>query len=404
MWTTAKYVSLAVIFGLSSLSGITSCLAVVCLKRKYGITERFKRVISLLNCFSGGVFFATSILHLLTEAREKMTEALDLWGLKTEYPLTEVLTGVGFLLILSFENISHLCCSGSQLHETFKTVQSYAYGNQRYKSKPKIVYKRLPSGQHDASDDEEAHITESEDETITGTYQEYITQSGTHTEIDKGTDDLDKTVSYTSESATRKGEFNEHDILFKPNGKIANGMKKSEEYNEVDKRVPCSLTQSSTMDPQRSKIRGIILLVALSFHMIFDGLALGLLDEDKKVWTLLLALCVHKFLVFLSIGLEIFELLKSFRKSLILLLCFASISPVGVIIGVSVTASEDELAQSAASAILQSIATGTFLYVTFFEILHREFEDNAPDLLKVVCTVVGFALVGAVKLLEGLDF
>ena len=404
MWTTAKIVSLLVIFGLSFLSGITSCVVVLCLKRKYGISGNFQRIISLLNCFAGGVFFATSVLHLLPEAREKMEEALELWGHKTEYPLTEVLTGAGFLLILTFENVSHLFCSGTQLQKSFKAVKHYTYGDKKPTSNAKIVYTKVPCDECDSSDDEEVHINDSNNDKVnenSGTYQRY--SDITENSVDKPKLQYvtgNETGSYNTKSKSWTVEFREKNALFKPNRDIADETKR----NDTTSQPPNSEIAQSADNHSRSKVRAVILLAALSFHMVFDGLALGLMDEDNKVWTLLLALCVHKVLVFLSIGLETFELLKSLRKSVFLLLCFAFISPLGIIIGVAVTSSEDQLTQSAAAAILQSIATGTFIYVTFFEILHREFDDDTPDLLKVLCTVVGFALVAAVKMLEGVVF
>ena len=403
MWTSAKVVSLLVIFGLSFLSGITSCVVVLRLRRKYGISGYFQRVIGLLNCFSGGVFFATSILHLLPEAREKMEEALDLWGHETEYPLTEVLAGVGFLLILTFENVSHLFCSGSKVQKPFKTVKSYTYGNDKKRSSAKIVYTKVPCEDCDSSVDEEGRINGSDNETNTnnGTYQSFSSateNSAVRTKLKYVTDD--ETDSYNTVSKHRKGELRENDVLVKPNGDISSETKGP----NTNVHSPNAENDRPTRDHTRSKVRSVILLAALSFHMVFDGLALGLLDKDNDVWTLLFALCVHKILVFLSIGIETFELFESLCKCVSLLFCFSFISPLGIIIGVTVTSSGDELSQSAAAAILQSVATGTFIYVTFFEILHREYDDDRPDLLKVLCTVVGFALVGAVKMLEDVDF
>lgn len=401
MWSLAKVVSLLVIFGISFLSGISSCVAVLCLIRKYGISVHFKRVVSLLNCFSGGVFFATSILHLLPEAREKMEDALELWGIQSEYPLTEFLTGLGFLFILSFESISHLCCSANISGHSDNKVNRRNHGNEKFSSRSKIVYTKVPTAEEDATDSDECHISDCEATSNLEdlTYQSY---SGTTT----GQSDKSKRNSLTgtgnrvnksSNRVSRDDVKHQEDASHIPNGDI------SFRNRHVSIKEGLTGTDNPHLDPAKSNIRGIILLVALSFHMVFDGLALGLMDEDKKVWTLLLALCVHKILVFLSIGLEIFGLLKSLFRSVVLLFGFALVSPLGIVIGVAVTSDEDKLSEYAAAAILQGIATGTFIYVTFFEILHREYEGDTHDLLKVLCTVLGFALVGAVKLLEGVD-
>lgn len=392
MWSIAKIVSLLVVFGLSFSSGIISCVAVIRLMKKYGFSRQFTRAVSLLNCFSGGVFFATSVLHLLPEAREKMEEALELWEIQTEYPLTELLTGIGFLLILSFENISHVCFSTHVTEKSHKRVKHSKNGKNS-----KIIYVKVPI------DGDEAHISDV-DETSnieTGTYQNYSEvwdESEEKTRMKSATYTTTK-ASNSTNHISKEPKYHEGNSLLKSNGNESNANK-----NRYQKFVSSETGGNNPHQNSMSKIRGIVLLVALSFHMVFDGLALGLLDEDEAVWTLLLALCVHKIVVFLSIGLEAFGLLKSFCKSVGLLFAFALISPIGIAIGVAVTSDEDKLSEYAASAILQGIATGTFIYVTFFEILHREFDGNTHDLLKVLCTVIGFALVGAVKLLEGVNF
>ena len=79
---------------------------------------------------------------------------------------------------------------------------------------------------------------------------------------------------------------------------------------------------------------------------MFDGLARQAYRGREKVWTLLLALSVHEVLVFLSVGIETFELIKSLPKSVLVIFIFAHVSPVGIAIG--------ELAQSVASAMLKA--------------------------------------------------
>ena len=373
MWTLAKIVALFLIFGLSFLSGIFACVAVKWLIRKYGLSGHFTHVISLLNCFSGGVFFATAILNLLPEAREKMENALKLWGLDTGYPLTEFLTGFGFLLILVFENISHFCCD---LHHS----NNDAHSNEKYKNDTRVTYTIIPSAVDDDSESDEVHVGDFKE---SSTYQRY-------------------TGNRARKDSITECDLNQHEEHTQNNGlQTHNQEVPGDTSQDIKKRLSRNVEEGLPKDTTKSRIRGIVLLVALSFHMVFDGLALGLLDKDEEVWELLLALCVHKVLMFVSVGLEVFALLKSLCKSVLIMLYFALMSPTGIIIGVAVISGDDELTRDAAAAILQGIATGTFIYVTFFEILLREFNEDSHDLLKVLATVIGFSLVGGVKLLEG---
>ncbi|CAF90179.1 unnamed protein product [Tetraodon nigroviridis] len=53
--------------------------------------------------------------------------------------------------------------------------------------------------------------------------------------------------------------------------------------------------------------------------------------------------------------------------------------------------SAQTLAATVASLLLQGLAAGTFLFVTFFEILCRELEDKQDRLLKVLFLVLGYS-------------
>ena len=50
-----------------------------------------------------------------------------------------------------------------------------------------------------------------------------------------------------------------------------------------------------------------------------------------------------------------------------------------------------------ASAIIQAIAAGTFLYVIFMETLPMEFENDQDPFVKVVFVFVGFVLMACLR-------
>ena len=406
MFTLAKTVSLLVIFFLSFLSGVISCVVVFCLQRKYGISGRFQRIKSLLTCFSGGVFFATSITTLLPEAREKMEEVYEMWDFDSEYPLSELLVGVGFLLILTFENLSHLCCSANNASAVSNASKNCSNENTTLSSilDAELVYTKNkntktenPKNGSQVNLNVDAKLSTNKDKYSCKSHESSDVNNENEAEKTKiDVEDIDES-KFISNPAERT--LHGSHVL---NGELSSST--IAEQSDFNVTVSTTAARIQNSDPTKSKIRGLVLLIALSLHMVFDGLAIGLLEEDKKVWTLLLALSIHKVLVFLSVGIETFELLKSLPKSAILMFFFALVSPVGITIGIAVTESEDELAQSVASAVLQSIATGTFIYVTFFEILQKEYEGGSPGMTKVLCTVVGYALIAGVKVLEGIDF
>lgn len=368
-----KLASIFILFGLATFSGIISCVTVRCLIIRLGSSPKFKRALSTLNCFSGGVFFATCVLNLLPEARKSMTLVLENNDIQTEYPLTELSMCLGFFFILILENCAYACCSSNSRQGNQTRGER---STDRVPTSRNTLYKRVAT-------EDPMVVTDFED----SSYKDdilYQTYGAADESIDKS-----PSRPYTEVA------FQDSDrVLIKRGSIIADGKPLS------TKDVIQAATESAEHDPVQSKLRGIVLLIALSLHMIFDGLALGLLKADKIVWGLLVALSLHKLLVFFTIGIQTLEILASLKKTTLLILVFALMSPCGIIIGDSLTSSGESLTKDMLSAILQGIAAGTFLYVTFFEILQRELGSDDHDLLKVFVTVLGFALVASIPLIE----
>lgn len=66
--------------------------------------------------------------------------------------------------------------------------------------------------------------------------------------------------------------------------------------------------------------------------------------------------------------------------------------------GSLLTSGHDNKFHTIGNAVLQGLAAGTILYVTFFEVLDRERKkDSAPGLLKLLFTMIGFFLMFSIE-------
>ena len=66
-------------------------------------------------------------------------------------------------------------------------------------------------------------------------------------------------------------------------------------------------------------------------------------------------------------------------------------APLGVLIGLIITNVGDGEQNETPIVILEAVATGTFLYVTFLELVPHEFVGNVKNgPLKVLCMASGF--------------
>lgn len=150
----------------------------------------------------------------------------------------------------------------------------------------------------------------------------------------------------------------------------------------------------------QSALRAFILVFSLSLHSVFEGLAVGLVEEGKEVLEICLALMIHKSIISFSLS---FKLCQSrLRRSVLVgcLLLFAVMSPLGIGVGIGLTETRTSPQHQVARCTLEGLAGGTFLYITFMEILPHELSSPRNRILKVAMLLAGFAVVTAVLFIK----
>uniref|UniRef100_A0A8D0GGF0 Solute carrier family 39 member 1 n=1 Tax=Sphenodon punctatus TaxID=8508 RepID=A0A8D0GGF0_SPHPU len=148
-----------------------------------------------------------------------------------------------------------------------------------------------------------------------------------------------------------------------------------------------------------SAIRSFMLLFALSLHSVFEGLAVGLQEAGARALEICLALLIHKCVIAFSLSLKLLQGRLRPRAVTACLLLFAAMSPLGIGVGVALTEGVGALHRLARS-VLEGLATGTFVYITFLEILPHELGSPQQRILKVILLVAGFALVTSVLFIK----
>ncbi|MEQ2271160.1 hypothetical protein XENORESO_000282 [Xenotaenia resolanae] len=147
-----------------------------------------------------------------------------------------------------------------------------------------------------------------------------------------------------------------------------------------------------------SPFRSFMLFLSLSLHSVFEGLAIGLQSTDSKVLEICIAILVHKSIIVFSLSVKLVQ--SAVRPFWIAayISVFALMSPLGIAIGISVM--EAELAAGALiQAILEGLAAGTFIYITFMEILPHELNSAGNQVLKVFFILLGFTIMAALTFL-----
>ncbi|XP_035607104.1 zinc transporter ZIP1-like isoform X2 [Oncorhynchus keta] len=134
--------------------------------------------------------------------------------------------------------------------------------------------------------------------------------------------------------------------------------------------------------------------LSLVGQRVFEGLAVGLQEDSQEVLEICVALLLHKSIISFSLALKLAQ--GKLRQSAVVgcLLLFALMSPLGI----AVTKTKSSPQHQLASSTLEGLASGTFMYITFMEILLHEL--SSPQNPKVAMILTGFAVVTGVLFIK----
>ncbi|XP_040899600.1 zinc transporter ZIP1-like [Toxotes jaculatrix] len=306
-----KLGALAVLLSITLLFGF----APLCIVRGTGRCsvdpDLRRRLLSLISCFSGGVFFATCLLDLLPDYLQGIGEAFSNAGITLQFPLPEFIVAMGFFLVLVLE----------QVVLAFKDQSSLFSEERRSLLVDSSVQANDRNGFHHSH-----HRHHGSEEAEGGHFH----------------------VDFSSQSA----------------------------------------------------LRAFILVFSLSLHSVFEGLAVGLQEEGKEVLEICLALMIHKSIISFSLAFKLCQ--TRLRRSVVAgcLLLFAVMSPLGIGLGIGLTETKAHPQHQLARCTLEGLAAGTFIYITFMEILPHELSSPRHRIPKVAMLLVGFAVVTGVLFIK----
>ncbi|KAM9831720.1 zinc transporter ZIP3-like [Neosynchiropus ocellatus] len=141
------------------------------------------------------------------------------------------------------------------------------------------------------------------------------------------------------------------------------------------------------------------LVLALSAHSVFEGLALGLQEDAAKLSGLFLGVAVHETLAAVALGVSVAKAALGMKDAAKLAVTVSGMIPLGAMVGMLIQSAQT-LAGSIVSVVLQGLAAGTFLFITFFEILSQELEDKRDRLLKVLFLILGYAALAVLVFIK----
>lgn len=317
-------------------SFVSGVLPLFCAQRN---RERFPGLISFLLCFGAGVLLATALVHMLPEVRDSLKQ------------YAEIVFCVGFFLIYTVDELSHLCGVGGHTHC------------------------RGPS--------------------------EQIIPTGRRSSRDSAAGDMDSGRGYGTSEETKLLSKSDSTLQI-PQTDTAGS---SQTMNITCSNESLPRVMIATNDSPEQVTGVFSLLLALVVHSLLEGLAIGVQSTAPAVLLLLGAVSAHKYVVGFCLGVEICSNGTRRRCSHVLQILTFS---VGSVAGIAVGMMLDDLGDTFNNVVipvLQGVAGGTLLYVTVSEVLPREREKRYSmrlrqlGLLQLFAVILGFTVMSILSLI-----
>ena len=352
--------------------------------------------ISFCLSFGGGVLLATCFIHMIPEVRESL-EAVKRSGSSvishnTSFPFAEFIICCGFFLVYVIEEVAHRVflhsghkesCVRPASPQCFPTAETelekadnntgdkFSFKSDTYvprsaKSRPGTSGKIVPASS-------QVHL-------IASTLS--LEQSGKESGV---------------------SPVPQHSTLISVAGKVncypSDVEAKSEALHHHHAGFSLDSLKQETMV---GSLRRFLVVLALSFHSLFEGLAIGVQQTQRDVWYLFTAVSIHACAILFCIGLELVTSGVRVFNLILYIVTLALVSPLGVVIGILVTvkSSTEGPTQDLVVAVLQGIAGGTILYITFFEVLDREKRKRTGcGIMRLAFILIGFSVMVALQVL-----
>lgn len=345
---------------------------------------------SLLLCFGGGVLLFTTFLHLAPEVRLSVERHQSNGQLPTlgTLSLSELLFCGGFFLVYLVEEAVHAALTGkpeSSEALLYRTVSVRRCNNQNgvttsatSGSTTTVSTTTRSSTWKDDTDE----FRQDDEKLNRRSRQQYRLEDMCGVKDDK----VLPAIFVLSSSAGLSGQIGDQgdDVIGQNRSDPELVAYTSREHNE----------HKHSILKKKTSVQGLLTVLALSFHAIFEGLAVGLEPSLGSVVYLAAAIATHKLVISFCVGMELYVAGASTRTTLGYLTVFSMVTPIGIAVGLALSHfKNDSDTLGPTPTILQGMAAGTLLYVVFFEVLARERANEKSGLLQLLAIIVGFMLM-----------
>lgn len=142
---------------------------------------------------------------------------------------------------------------------------------------------------------------------------------------------------------------------------------------------------TSAISTSKTKIEGILFLLAISIHSFFEGLTV---TADLKHLPLITGLFFHKILESFAIGVSVFDSIFSQSAKYLFLVIYSLLTPLAILF--------KDIELFANSSLMRewftALCTGSLMFVVFFEMIGHSFHGGKNMISKMWIIIIGYLL------------
>ncbi|XP_065644269.1 zinc transporter ZIP1 isoform X3 [Hydra vulgaris] len=330
-----------------------------------------------LSSFSGGLFLGLCFLDLIPDVLDSFIKTKVLSDVQRIFPIAEFIICFGLIIFVSIEKVANYY----QMKQANNLFVEYTDALANNENEKKLLLDNKNGTKISYSSNSSYH---------------HITQQNSPFDCDSGTIFADdQIISSLQNSQQHETVYTQDSIAY---------AQDSIDYTQdrvcslqINKLIKNKNSSHLNIVESKSKLRIFFLILAFSVHSLFEGLMLGLQSSLYNFIQLIAILAIHKCLMGFFVGVKIVSTHEGLKLHFKQAFTFAIATPIGIIIGLVIVNSLTNDTNNVISAVLIALSTGTFVYVTFFEILGKDINSNKDDFSLIVFFFFGFLLFSGIK-------
>lgn len=370
-----------------------------------------KRAMAYSNCFSGGLFVAIGLIHILPESHfylEAQQEHATGKNPKQPFPLSYVICLLTFSLLLFIDKIwlnnLEVAATADEAREDFrrhKTGEHHVgevalpkkFREDKYRTKEQRIEDMEDNIRRQLSITQKLALNFRPTRAVLHKYCCNEDHLRKRSDPKHQCSESDVSGSICESSFEVDPEEEAQAIL--PHDKETRLAMIEEESDKIIRKDTAHHHHAPIIGAETDSIRVYIILVAMGIHGIFSGLALGVTLDKEDLLYLFLAMLFHKWSEAFTVGISFVKSRVPEGRATFLILVFSVFTPLGIFIGMLIPTTNMTLV-----GICFALSAGSFLYIAFAEIILDEFSMSTYRYTKFVFYLLGIGLVAWMGTME----